>query len=120
MSGTVFLIMSMGSDETGFAVSCSMILLSIVFLFISLYSAKSREYMEKQNKLLEQIYSALNPSHPTTEGEVKETVEGAEDATDFSASMKKDINKYKEMYENGQITKEVYTELLENQSSKLG
>ena len=121
LGGVIYLIMSInnsGNDAAGMIISYMLISLSVIFGFLSLYSAKSREYMEKQNKLLEQIHSALKPNYPT-EGEAKHTSEGSEDATDFSTSMKQDINKYKEMYESGQITKEVYTELLENQSSKL-
>ena len=122
MGGIILMIMSMdkrGNDETGMLLSGITIALSVIFGFVSLYSAKSREMREKEIKLLEQIHNALKPNYPT-DGEAKHTSEGSEDATDFSTSMKQDINKYKEMYESGQITKEVYTELLENQSSKLG
>ena len=121
MGGIILMIMSIdrrGNDETGMLIAGMTIALSVVFGFVSLYSAKSREMTEKQIKLLEQIHNALKPNYPT-DGETKHTSEGSEDATNFSTSMKQDINKYKEMYENGQITKEVYTELLENQSSKL-
>ena len=120
MGGFVYLILSMDNyyGSSGATVSCIIISLSVLLFFISVYSAKSREMMEKNNGLLEHMLTALK--HDSSRADRKAKASGEENSEgEGNEPTKQDLQKYKEMFEKGQITKEEYMKYLDGQSSKL-
>lgn len=113
ITGIIFLIKSLiNGDNQGIIISCFVITIGFPFLFLSLYSLKQRDLMEKNNELLEK-------SNELTGYIIKIINNNSSKNPIDMLEIKQNFQKYKSLYENGQITKEEYEDFLAQQHNSL-